>query len=445
MTTQSHADLSLEREVLGLILSAADAQGPECLTVLERDLLPAPAALMSSPAHQAVYAQVRAMVEDGVAPTPFEVRRATATQVPAADWAAILGAEQAAILPPHLHALQRLAAARMVQAAAAHAISSLAGGHDPAGVQVALQDALEAGDPNTTRPRASAELGSVEAYLTALTAGEIPMVSTGFPALDDRLGGGFEPGTYALVGMPTNTGKTRLALGIAYAQLVAGRGVTYVSGEMKATAGGPRATHRIKLALVLMRAGIPPRLINRRTQISAETMQKIRDAEVWLDAQPFYVHDRDMSVDTIAGIARRMRRESQTLMVVDNLNHVTLPGSERIAGWEQKNIISERLADIAHSTGIILLTLVQTKISAQLERPAYLDEISDSKGVARPADLVLTAWRPLREAVEKAEAGEMVTLGKLHVAKRRAGVGGDIDLAWREDLAMWVPVREARA
>ena len=437
--TNTHADLSLEREVLGLILNAADTQGSECLPALERDLLPAPAALMANAAHQAVYTQIRLMLENGQAPTPYEVRRATQNGVSAQDWAAIINADQAAQLAPHIQTLQRLAGARVVQAAAAHAISALAGGAEPVSVQEQLQDALAAGDANTTRPRAAAELGSVAAYLEALTNGGIPMVGTGFPELDKRLGGGIEPGTYALIGMPTNVGKTRLALGIAYAQLVAGRGVTYVSGEMKSTAGGANATHRLKLALVLMKAGIPPRLINRHTKIGADTMQRIQDAEAWLNASPFHVHDRDMSTDTIAAIARRMRREGQTLMVVDNLNHVTLPGGERLSGWEQKNIISERLADIAHSTGIIVITLVQTQINSQLERPARLDELSDSKGIARPADLVLTAWRPIQDAIDKMQADDPVTMGKIHIAKRRSGVGGDVDIMWREDLAMWLP------
>lgn len=434
----AHLNPELEREVLGLTLNAARNQGADALPALQRDLLAFPAAIMGVQAHQDIYSTIRAMVEDGRVPTPYEVSQAL-PNVPKDVFTAVLNAEAAAELEPHLHTLSRLAAARSVTASASAAISRLRAGEDPAAVQVALQDALEAGDAATTRPKHAAELGSVTGYLQALTSGQIPMVSTGFPSLDAVIGGGLEPGSYVLLGMPTNAGKTRMALSIALAQLEAARGVTYVSGEMKSTAGGENATHRLLLALTLMKAGVQPRLIAPNTKISDATLQRIGDAENWLKERPFHVHDRDMSTDTIASIARRMRREGQTLMVIDNLNHVTLPGGERMAGWEQKNIISERLADIAHSTGIVLLTLVQTQINANLERPASLSEISDSKGVARPADLVLTAWRNVGQAVEQARLGNNATQGIFHVAKRRAGVGGDVQVTWREDLAQWVP------
>lgn len=436
----NHIDVELERETLGLIISAARDQGSEAMPVLERDVLAAPRQLMAIDQHQLVWNAVRAMVEAGTPPTPYELKALTDGQVTPATWAGILAADQAQNLALNLDRLKTLSASRQIVATCSAAVAALREGAEPDQVAGVLAEGVETGDAVTSRPKHVSEFGSVLGYLRAYTSGQIPLVSTGFSALDQVIAGGMEPGTYVLLGMATNVGKTRLALSIALHQLECGRGVTYVSGEMKGTSGGAVATHRLKAALVLMRAGISPRLISNATAISEQTERRIEHAEQFVNSARLHIHDRDMSTDTIASIARRMKREGQSLMIIDNLNHVTLSGSGRMQGWEEKNQISERLADIAHSTGVIILVLMQTKIDASIERPARLDEISDSKGVARPADLILTAWRPLDRAVEASRRGEHVTLGQISVVKRRSGVGGTVDVHWNEELAEWVDV-----
>lgn len=432
-----HADLNLEREVLGLIIGAARDMGRECLPVLERDVLPAPQNLMALDTHQRIWQALRAEIEAGRAPTPYELRQQLPS-VPADIWAGVLNAEEASKLDTNIAALSRLAAARVIHTAASSALAALRN-RDPEQVAAELTRALDSGDVSSTRPVHVSEQGDALDYLDALTSGRIPMISTGFTELDERLGGGLELGSYVLLGMSTNVGKTRMALNMVIYQLEQGNSVTYVSGEMKRTAGGARSTHRIKLALVLIKAGIPPANVNRFSTISPETRKKIADAQAWLEARPLYIHDRDMHVDTISSIARRMRREGQSLMVIDNLNHVRSDAPRGQQGWETKAEISEQLAEIAHSNEIVMLTLLQTKIDSKVKRAAELDEISDSKAIARPADLVLTAWRDVKEATKQMlTKRDPLTHGELYLAKKRHGVGGSVTVGWREDLACWV-------
>lgn len=441
MTTHTHSvtaqlsDPTLERELLGCIMNSSVSDLP----VLERDLITAPSELMSEPAHSDLWLLMKDAVARGIVPTATYVRAERPDLDP--KFLANVAAAGESVAQPavHVEQLRSLASLRNVQQSLSWGLAAIRDGADAESVKALISSEMEKGTFGISRPRHVSELGSTSRYFHALTTGKIKSISTGFPDLDARIAGGMQLGSYVLFGAATNVGKSQFAISTALSALRAGEGVVYVSGEMKMSAGGEDAAHLIKIALSCRVAGVPPRMISSGARMSDATAQKLDAADDWLNAQKLEIHDSDMSTDTIASIARRMKRNGSTLMIIDNFNHTSLAGA-RTDDWSVRNRISEQLAEIAHQNAIVLLVLVQTKIDASMERPARLDELSDSKGVSRPADLVLTAWRPVREATENYERNnDPTTIGLISVAKRRSGKGGEVEVLWREDRSEWMP------
>ncbi|WP_135227561.1 DnaB-like helicase C-terminal domain-containing protein [Deinococcus fonticola] len=439
--TDKFSNTEVELSTLKILSYAARDYGEDALPRLLEDVRSVTRPIMSEPTYQRIFATAVHLIETGTPPTPLEIQKAL-PDMPKAIWKAIDGADEGASLYGNIKTLQGMAAAREARAALVHGLEQLEQGMQPESVFTAVLAADAKSGTSLTTPKKAKQFNRPSRYLKALSEGRIKMLQLGFRQLDDRLGGGMELGSYVLVGMQTNIGKTRLALRITLNMLLRGEGVVYLTGEMKDTAGDDdERTNRLLLALTLMHANIPPGNVGEGVRISDATQAKIEQAEDWLmDESGLEIHDGDMSVDTIAVIARRMKREGATLMVIDNFNHVTLPSAgKQQAAWDVKNTISERLAEIAHSTGVTIMTLLQTTVTESEEPPTLL-QISDSKGISRPADLILTAHRDLEAAAEKADAGHQLTYGKVAIRKRRQGKGGIVKVGWREDLASWVDV-----
>lgn len=435
------ANADIELSTLKILTYAARDYGQEAIPRLLESVREVSKPIMSDPTRQAIFGAAVKLIEDGVPPTPMEISKVL-PDLSKAVWKEIGAADEGASLYGNVVELQKLAASRATRAALATGIQQLEEGAEPEAVFTLLQQLESQSGTGLTTPRKAREFNRPSRYLRALSEGRIRMLKLGFSQLDKRLGGGMELGSYVLIGMQTNIGKTRLALRIVLNMLLDGVRCVYLSGEMKDTAGNTQErTSRLLLALALMHAGVRPGDVAEGVHISDATMAKIEKAETWLMEQSgLEIHDRDMSVETIAAIARRMQREGAELMVIDNFNHVSLPSAGRNqAAWDVKNTISERLAEIAHSTGVTIICLLQTSISAS-ENPPTLQEISDSKGISRPADLIITAHRDLEDAAQKADAGQQLTFGKIAIRKRRQGSGGTVKVGWREDLATWVDV-----
>jgi replicative DNA helicase len=81
----------------------------------------------------------------------------------------------------------------------------------------------------------SAVLERTDSRLRSPDAG-VRLWPTGFPLLDDAIGGGFRSGTLNLIGGPQGQGKTMFALQAARAAVKAGRSAVFFSYELEADA-----------------------------------------------------------------------------------------------------------------------------------------------------------------------------------------------------------------
>lgn len=454
-----HQDTALECAVLGLIINSATQQGPGVLPALETALEAAPADLMADSDHAVIWQGIRSMVGRGQVPGVLELSRALTTPVSQRTWDAVINDGTATTLAPNLERLALLSRLRSITRACALATAATATDTEPEEIIGGLLRELESGELGSARAVPTSELGDVLGYIDDLQSGNIPMISTGFRELDDRLGGGFEQGSFAILAMKTNVGKTKFAIRTALRQVEDGMPVAYLSGELKKTAG-PRPTHRVKVMATLSAARVPGRALRRGTPdrpqgLTVQTRERLADAQAWLDQSGlFSIYDGVMDVEVVISLLRRLARESGGnggLMVIDNIDHVTVKGFEKKGGWEARDEVARRIMGAAHATGVTVMALAQIKIDKSTSgQTGEIEDLAGFKGVVAHADCMITAWRDRKEAEQRAltpgsDPGKWLTTGEFAIVKRRSGVGGTVQVGWNEEFGEWFDLDTARA
>ncbi|ADV66501.1 DnaB-like helicase C-terminal domain-containing protein [Deinococcus maricopensis] len=446
------ADVPLERAVLGLIVNLAAASGPDALPPLESAIECMPADLMSHPDHQAIWGTIRTMIQAGEVPAPLEVSRSLPASVRQSSWDDVVEDGSATVLGDNLKRLVGLARVRGFVGACTAAVAEVGEGALPDEVMTQLMARLESGVPGTARAVSTRESGDALEYIVDLAEGRVPMISTGFKELDFRLGGGFEAGSFVILGMKTNVGKSKFAVSVALHHVRMMQRVTYLSGELQKT-GGPRPVHRVKLMAVLSAARVPGRNVRRGTPdkplvISPETRKAVRDAQQWLDdTGMFSIYDSNMDVTAVVSLIRRMSREDGRLLIVDNLDHITMVGAKP-GDWAAKDEVVRRLMAAAHKYGVTVLALAQIKLDkSTVGQLSDIEDLGGYKGIASHADTMLTAWRDRKEAEEKAQdrndPNRWITSGTFSIVKRRSGVGGSVQVGWNEEHGEWFDLQSS--
>ncbi|MDL2344843.1 DnaB-like helicase C-terminal domain-containing protein [Deinococcus sp. MIMF12] len=445
MTTNTSfktADVEIERQTLGLILNAANDQQQACLPTLEAALETYPGDLMSHRPFAAILTGIREMVSRGAAPTAFEIKQLA--DVDPATWAAIYSADAASDLVTNLQTLHTLAETRSLTSILASHLSDLKSGQDPLLVREHVGAALAEGGTGVVleRPTSDPEMGDVASYYQAVGNSEIPFVKTGFRLLDARLSGGFQAGDFVDLAMETNAGKTSMAAQIGLHQIVQGRGVTYCSGELKMTGGNAgQRVHRLKRRIVEIIARVSPRSLKEGEPVPAEVIARLQEAQRRLDDTGlFRIHDNNMDVDVLVSMLRRCARRGDSMMIIDNLDHVTIKG---FTSWEARDEIARRLMAAAHQTGVVVLALSQVKLEAtRRDGPVHEGGLSGYKGVIAHVDTMISVYRDKDEAVTEAQRGQWFTEGKVAIPKSRSGFGATDDpIIWDHKMAEWSNTR----
>jgi replicative DNA helicase len=238
-------------------------------------------------------------------------------------------------------------------------------------------------------------------------------VPSGFPTLDQLLGGGFRRGDLIVLGGDVGVGKSALALGIALRASEAGRAVEFYSAEME-----------------------PERVLERALAIEGRaSIDQLRGAEMTdetrasVGAATLRLHDRLPRVSRMPGggvdaAARVLKqRESAELVVIDPLQHVAkgvVPADEEIAH------VVRRLKELAVTMSVAMLVtshLPALKPGRENMRPT-LDDFGALGAVKQLADVVLGLYRD--ELYAPAFGTEGAT--ELAILKNRTGPTTYIDL-----------------
>jgi len=267
--------------------------------------------------------------------------------------------------------------------------------------------------------------------------GSVTGLSTDLIDLDAKTGG-LHPSDLIIVAGRPGSGKTALAVNLAFAVARKGEPVAFYSLEMS----GEQLAGRVMAEA----AGVSGDSI-RKGAITVAEYQRMREVEREIQNLPIYIDDGGgTSIAKIVARARRLKRtHGLALAVVDYIqlsNDDSKPGQNRT---QEVGAITMGLKTMAKELEIPVIGLSQLsrQVEARDDKRPKLSDLRDSGSIEQDADMV---WFVYREAyyLEQAEPKEGTTehfqwqedmdrargLAECIIAKQRHGPVGTVHLTF---------------
>ncbi len=269
-------------------------------------------------------------------------------------------------------------------------------------------------------------------------------VFTGFPALDEILGGLQRADLIVLAARPS-VGKTSLALSIARnAALEQGACVAIFSLEM--------ARESLVQRLLASEAAVDTKRIRLGLQTEEEG-RRIVDATGVLSEAPIYIDDSpSLRVAEMRSRARRLHKERGIdLIIVDYLQLVQVDG-KRENRVQEMSEISRQVKALARELDVPVLAVSQLSRAPEW-RASHIPQLSDlrdSGSIEQDADVVIFIYRDdlyyTEEEWEKRNPLKSYPKGiaNVIVAKHRNGPVGQVDLLFLEKTAKFTSLETER-
>lgn len=264
--------------------------------------------------------------------------------------------------------------------------------------------------------------------------GQLPHVNTGFPALDELLGGMQRSDMIVLAARPS-FGKSSLALNIARnAALEQGAQVAFFSLEM--------SKEQVVQRLLSSEAAVDSMNVKLRQYTRAQE-KRVMDATGKLSGAPIYVDDSPaIRVVEMRSKARRLHYDRGIdLIIVDYLQLIR--GDTRAENKVQEvSEISRALKALARELNAPLIAVSQLSRAVELRSPhiPQLSDLRDSGSIEQDADVVMFIYPEdvysNREEWEKHNPGKPYPEGiaTIRVAKHRNGRCDDTKLRFRKNI-----------
>lgn len=255
-------------------------------------------------------------------------------------------------------------------------------------------------------------------------------VATGFPSVDKLLGGGLRRGDLVILGGDVASGKSSLALAMAYRAAereAAAPGVGAVPRAPVAFASGEMSAERVTERLLALEGRLRVDDL-RRGALGDQARAAVGAAAVRLRDSSLLVEPLPGTVDALADQLRRTF--DLRLAVVDSLEHLVGGGAGRD---EQLASVVRRLKALALELDVPLLVTAQTTHLARDRKDLRprLEDFAAHGAVRELADVVLGLFR--EEMYAPANGVEGAT--ELLALKNRNGPTGYVDLYF---YAQWL-------
>jgi len=310
--------------------------------------------------------------------------------------------------------------------------------------ELALEDVLTqatsiAQDLDVTVRRGLYEMHEVvDEILQDLDTGAgAPPLSTGFPDLDDQLGGGLHPESLAILAARPNMGKSAFMLNIAenVAASLEKRGdsgsVAVVSLEM------PRkqlVVRMVSSASQVDSTSVKGAMFGRATLKASQRERVVTHARRIATLPMVFLDDADDNrlTSLAAKLRRRHREQPLRLVVIDYLQLLTYATNSKNSNREQEiSAISRNLKSLAREFGCPFLVLSQLSRKVE-ERPNHrpmLSDLRESGAIEQDADVVMFIYRDEYYNKETDQQG----IAEIIVGKQREGATGTVKLSWQQD------------
>lgn len=241
-------------------------------------------------------------------------------------------------------------------------------------------------------------------------------VPSGFPRLDEILGGGFiRSGLYILGARPA-MGKSTFAVNLADN---IGGNVLLVSLEM--------SPEQLTAKRVARLTGIPAGKLLRGA-VTDEDWQKIAVANSALSEQGVFINSRyGLTVQQIQLLAQSV--PELRAVIIDYLGLIQ-PATRGGNTYENISAISRELKLLAISLNVPVICICQLSrsVESREDKRPRLSDLRDSGAIEQDADAVLFLWRDGRNETPPTDGNPL--LAQLDVAKNRHGATGETQFSF---------------
>ena len=241
----------------------------------------------------------------------------------------------------------------------------------------------------STLPTPQEDASAFFQYLNDAAEGKsVPFLPTGFPGLDDTLGGGLvSSGLITLAARP-GIGKTVMALAIADNVAAAGGKVLYESLEMsREQLWARRVAKRTGISYSLLQSG---KFVGCQDQ--QDQWQKVGRALNTLSQLQVIINDQNAKLDDIE---RHVRAAGKIdLVIIDHMGFI-IPDKPTAELYWTTTMVSHRLKRLAKATGIPILMLCQLNRAAEnrLDKRPNLADLRNSGAIEEDSDAVIGLYR----------------------------------------------------
>jgi replicative DNA helicase len=257
----------------------------------------------------------------------------------------------------------------------------------------------------------------VDSYFEQITylnehRGEVVGVPTGYKDLDEVTGGLQRSDLIILAARPA-TGKTSLALCLAYNVALAGNGTVGIfSLEM--------SREQLVQRILAMHTGVDTQKL-RTGNIRDSDLQGVMEAMGQLSSIPLYIEDSaGLSISDVRSKARRLHAEAGLdLLIVDYLQLMQGRAGRGDNRVQEVSEISRGLKGLARELNVPLIALSQLSraVEGRATHVPMLSDLRESGSIEQDADIVMFIYREELYDRETDKKG----IAEIHIAKHRNG------------------------
>ena len=260
---------------------------------------------------------------------------------------------------------------------------------------------------------------SHERFLEALES-ENMCLPVDIPALDKMIGG-FELGSYVVVGSRPSVGKTAFACTLAYNLAKRGISVGFYSVESP--------IQQIRRRFVARMTGIPNEKIRIR-KFDGNELERCRAASEQIQELPLNLYQS--SGHSRETIAMQMLTGPHTVCIVDHLSLIPIPKGEK--EYDAVTRASALLAGVAKRKNKIVIAVSQ--LSREVEKRTngrpVMSDLRASGAVEQDADVILFPWPSNPEDLREGSCISSLDMD-ITVAKNRDGSTGPVRATFNRD------------
>ena len=182
-------------------------------------------------------------------------------------------------------------------------------------------------------------------------------------------------------------------------------------------------------------------------QLSNEEWTKLdKDIKELIDA-PIYIDDTpSLSVFELRSKARRLVKEHNVCcLIIDYLQLMNASGMSFGSREQEVSMISRNLKAIAKEVNIPIIALSQLNRSVESRegRRPQLSDLRESGAIEQDADMVMFIHRPEYYGItQDADGNSLIGMAEIIIAKHRNGSTGEVQLAFKANLARFCDVEE---